>query len=271
MRGTVTAAVTGLPVAKVEVCAFPSTEEGEIKCGETNGAGGYEIIGLAAGQYEVFFFAEGSGQNLLSQEYSLGLVTVPAHSELTGINAALQPGGVISGTVAAEATGAPLGGVEVCITEAEFDWPMGCLKTPSSGRYSFLGIWNGAFKIVFSPVASDFEEEGAGRKFISDSWPTQWWNGQTTFAAATPIGVNDGATVSGVDGSLGPGPVVLPPPLPPAPPATVVVKKPKPPDCKRGFAKKKVKGKARCVKRAKPKRQRGKHHPKPRGHAKQSR
>ncbi|MBS1846246.1 MAG: carboxypeptidase regulatory-like domain-containing protein, partial [Actinobacteria bacterium] len=178
--------------------------------------------------------------------------------------AALQRGGQIEGTVRLAATGAPLKGVEVCITEAGEAWPLGCLKTPASGGYRFTGLWNASFKIVFSPEASELEE-GEFFEIPVDSYPTQWWNGQPTFALATPIGVVPGATVGGIDGSLGPGPVVVTPPAPvtPAPPAKTVVApkpKPKPLKCKRGFVKKKLKGKpVRCVKRHKPARHHRRH------------
>lgn len=186
-----------------------------------------------------------------------------AQQELLGIDAALQKGGQIEGTVRLAATGAPLQGVKVCITEATEAWPLGCLKTPASGRYRFTGLWAEAFKVVFSPEASELVEAESW-EVTPDAYPTQWWNGRPSFAAATPIGAVPATTIGGIDGSLGPGPVAVtsPAPAPVTPPATVVVKpkpKPKALKCRHGFVKKKVKGKAdRCVKRHKPKRH---HHP----------
>jgi hypothetical protein len=274
ISGFVKAAATGLSVPGVLVCAF-STDGPGSGCAETNDVGGYTILGLSSGLYEVEFHPLETGQDVVSQQYAGGLVFVPAGGEVTGINEALPPGGQISGTVRAAATGTPLAGVEVCITEAEETWSLGCLKTPASGGYRFTGVWSGSFKIVFSPEASELEN-GEPSKITADPYPTQWWNGQPTFAAATPIGVTAPAVVTGIDGSLGPGPVVsASAPAPPAPVTAVVKPKPKPLKCGHGKvkAKRKVKGKQIrvCMKRHKPKKHHGKHHPKPRKHAKQSR
>jgi hypothetical protein len=272
ISGTVTALATGLPVKGVAVCAYMADFAG-LGCAQTNAVGAYVIQGLSAGSYEIEFFPTERGQNVVGTTYP-GLVTVPAGGEVPGVNAALPQGGQIEGTVRLAATGAPVKGVEVCITEAEEAWLLGCLKTPASGAYRFTGLWNSSFKVVFSPEASEFEE---GQEFglAPDAFPTQWWNGQATFAAATPIAITPPAVVGGIDGSLGPGPVVSPPvSTPPATPVTAPVKpKPKKPfKCKRGFVKKTVKGKpARCVKRHKPKRNHHRHHPKPRKHAARSR
>lgn len=265
--GTVTAAATGLPLKNVAACAYTADLVG-FGCAQTNAFGSYVIQGLAAGSYEVEFFPTERGQNVVGTMYP-GLVTVPAGGEAQGVNVALQPGGQIEGTVRLAATGAPLKGVEVCITEASEAWPLACLKTPASGAYRFTGLWNAAFKVAFSPEASELEE-GEYFEIPADSYPTQWWNGQPTFALATPIGVAPATTVAGIDGSLGPGPVISPPvstPPQPTPPVTVPLKPSSTTlKCKRTFVKKKVKGKVRCVRRHQPKRHR-KHHPKPRAHA----
>jgi hypothetical protein len=269
ISGTVKAAATGLPVSGVAVCAFSTNGPG-FGCASTNGAGGYAITGLPAGLYEVTFEPLETEQDVVFQSYQGGLVSVAPQAVVTGIDAALQPGGQIAGTVRAAATGAPLAGVEVCITTAEEAWALGCLKTPASGGYRFTGVWKDSFKVVFSPEAGELEN-GKLEKLPVDPWPTVWWSGQASFATATPIAMTPPAVITGIDGSLGPGPIVAPP-LPPAlAPVVKKVVKPKPLKCKRGFVKKKLKGKARCVKRHKAKRHHGKHHPEPRKHAGQAR
>lgn len=268
--GRVTAAATGLPVAGVSVCV-ESTDEVGFGCAETDGSGSYVVEGLTPGLYEVEFLAEEAEGDLLSQNYA-GLVPVTARQNVTGIDAALQTGGQIGGTVRAAATGAPLAGVEVCVTETNSTWSYSCIETPPSGRYRFLGVPSGAFKIVFSPEASEIED-GEFFELPVDGFPTQWWSGQASFATATPILVTAPAVVENIDGSLGPGPVVTPQPAPQTPPATTVLK-PKPKTtlvCPKGKVKKKLKGKSHCVKRLKPKRHHRRHHPKPGKHAKHSR
>jgi hypothetical protein len=284
ISGRVTAAATGLPVEDVEVCA-ERTDEEDFGCGSTNATGSYTIGELSPGQYQIYFYTYETGQNLLSQPYGLGVVTLAAGARQTGIDAALQTGGQIGGTVRAAATGTPLKGVEVCLTEASETWPLACLMTPPSGAYRFYGVWTGSFKVVFSPQANELEE-GEGWGIEPDSYPTQWWNGQPSFATATPIAVTAGVTVGDINGSLGPGPVAPPsgqfqtivvpmtnPSKAPAEPSTAPgpapgpKPAPKPLKCKHTFVKKTVKGKARCVRRHKAKHRGGKHHAQPRNPA----
>jgi Carboxypeptidase regulatory-like domain len=260
ISGIVTSAATGLPVRDVEVCA---TSTGTERCAETDTSGEYTIDALAAGSWSIYFYAYETEGALLSGPYAGGTVSLNAKEARTGINAALQVSGSISGTVRLAATGAPLSGVVVCLTEASRTAQLGCLKTPPSGRYRFTGVWAGAFKVAFSPLLSELvepelaafieREEG----FAPDGYPTQWWNGQATFAAATPIAVAPSAAVSGIDGALGP-PAVTPVVAPPAVAAPV---KSKPVlKCHRGFVKRKVRGKPRCVKKHKVKRHKAKKH-----------
>jgi hypothetical protein len=247
ISGTVTAAATGLPVREVLVCAW-ATDESSFNCAETSAAGSYTIVGLTGGQFELEFFPEGTGQGLLYQTYSLGLVTVAAHGEAKGVNQALQPGGQVTGVVRLAATGAPLAGVRVCLTRAAtVEQPL-CLTSPASGAFRFYGLPRDSYKVVFSPAANEVPDEAP----IVDTYPTQWWQGASSFATATPIVVTPPGIVSGIDGALGPPPaaVVTPPVVAPTTPPTVkkvTTTEPRLLKCRHGFAKRKVHGKAKCV------------------------
>jgi len=250
ISGRVTVAATGLPLKNAEVCAEGLGAIG-FECSTTNASGEYTVEKLGAGQWDVYFFPSVAGlvpQVYLNRELDEAPVpvAVTAAGTATGINAALKPGGQIAGTVRLAATNAPLSGVRVCLTEAGLLESLGCLTSPASGGYRFTNLLAGSYKIVFSAAASEFPDANP----ISDAYPTQWWDGQTTFAGATPIVVTPQATVLGINALL--GPPAAPAPSPPAaavPVATKVVKaKPKKVNCRRGFAKRKVKGKARCVK-----------------------
>jgi hypothetical protein len=250
ISGVVTAAATGLPAREVYVCAV-AIDESSFGCAETNAAGSYTIVALTGGQFEIYFYPEGSGQDLVYQTYSLGLVTVAPHGEAKGVNQALQRGGQIQGVVRLAATGAPLAGVRVCVTRADSVEQFSCLTSPASGAYRFYGLPNGSYKVAFSATADEIADE----KAIVDAYPTQWWQGAGSFAAATPIAITPPAIISGIDGALGPPPVapVTPPPVvPTAPVGKKVVTKPKPLKCHKGFAKRKVHGKPRCVRRHRP-------------------
>jgi Carboxypeptidase regulatory-like domain len=254
IKGRVTAAATGASAPGVEVCAIP-TVDGSYRCAVTESTGNYTIVGLQEGSYRVYFYPEGNGMGLLAQVWNNhevaeagDVLSLAAEAIQTGINAALRPGGAITGTVRLAATGAPLAGVRVCLVESAFLESLGCLTSPASGGYRFYGLRNEAYKIVFSAEANEIEDPEAK----VDAYPTQWWNGKATFAAATPIPVTPPGSVSGVDGSLGPPPAQpVIPTTPPAPPpvSKQVTTKPKPKvlKCRKGFAKRKVRGKAKCV------------------------
>jgi hypothetical protein len=242
IKGLVTASATGAPVGEVEACAT----SGEIeRCAKSNAAGEYEIDGLAGGVLNLWilnFYAQNAVADVVSEPYSGGAIEVSSGMVTPGVNVALGPGGQIAGTVRLASTGAPLGGVLVCVTTAASPSPLGCLRTPNSGAYRFMRVWPGSYKVVFSPEPSGTEGP--------NSYPTQWWGGQSTFDAAAPITIAPPAIVNNIDAAL----VALPTPAPVTPITTPVAKKPVL-RCKRGFVKRKVHGKQRCVKRhkAKPK------------------
>ncbi|MCW2980085.1 MAG: hypothetical protein JWO14_1812 [Solirubrobacterales bacterium] len=241
IRGIVAASATGLPVGEVEACAT----SGEIeRCARSDAAGEYVIDGLAGGVWNLYFYAQDAVVDVVSEAYSGGAFEVFSGEDKT-VNAALGPGGQIAGTVRLAATGAPLGGVQVCVTMAASPIPLGCVHTPSSGAYRFMRVWPGSYKVVFSPEPSGTEGP--------NSFPTQWWGGQSTFASAALIEITPPAIVNNIDASL----TALPAPATPIPPP--VAKKPL--KCKRNFVKRKVHGKQRCVKRhkAKPKPRHGRH------------
>jgi hypothetical protein len=136
--------------------------------------------------------------------------------------------------------------VRVCLTSANSVERDACLTSPVSGAYRFYGLPADSYKIAFSATAAEIPDEGAK----ADAYPTQWWQGATSFATATPISITPPAIVSGIDAALGPPPVapVVPPAVVPPPGAKKVKPKPKPPlRCRKHFAKRKVHGKVKCV------------------------
>jgi hypothetical protein len=133
------------------------------------------------------------------------------------------------------------------------------VTTSASGGYRFTGFWPGTVKIVFSAEASEFPDQRA----VADAYPTQWWNGASTFATATPIQLAPPAIISGIDAALGPPAApAVPAPVVPVTPVPKVIKKPKPPKCRKGTVKRKLHGKVRCVRRHTATKHRHRH-PKP--------
>ena len=256
IKGRVTAAEGGSAVGGVKVCAEQVGVTGS-RCETTVSNGEYALRELPAGQWRITFDAQETKRNLLSLAYPnkeiwetpTPIALSPAEEKT--VNVALKTGGQITGTVSLAATGAPAAGVRVCLTEAEFFASLACLTTPSSGAYRFTAIYPGSFKVVFSAAAGEFPDSTP----IADPYSTQWWSGQPSYATAVPIAIAPPATIAGIGASL-----TLPSTLSTAAapvattgaPATVAVSaakaKAKKRRCRTGYARRKVKGKLRCVK-----------------------
>jgi Carboxypeptidase regulatory-like domain len=262
IEGTVTAG--GTPVAEVSVCLWDGTVNEYLTCEETGFDGTYEISGLEAGEYRVEFWPGWTGLDLAAQyfdhKFQLGEadpIAVEAGETATEVDGELEAGAEISGTVTSLATGVPLKWIYVCAIEALTDELWLCTETNSAGGYSLAHLSQGQYKVVFSIDFEEWfgEEEGFEE---DDGYPTQFWNNQTMLAAASAIPIATGAAVSGIDARLGPPAPPVPPP-PTVTPPTVnppAAHKPRKRKCRRGFKRKKVKGRVRCVKVRKHRRHR---------------
>lgn len=258
IEGTVTGASDELPLGEVEVCAWP-VQEGPIVCDETDGAGEYLITPLPAIEYLVEFFPPWSTQYALQYWDHLDfwheadtLQIVPGQT-IEEIDAALNEGGRITGTVTDQATGAVLKGINVCALES-FGTLYACTKTNAAGQYSLRRLASDDYKVLFSFDVNEFLEE---EDILADGYETEYFDGVSTLAEAKPLAVEAPATVGGINASLVSSfpPVVVPAPPAPVPPAAIKSPQRKKPTkrCRAGFRKKVVKGKKRCVRIKRPK------------------
>ncbi len=117
--------------------------------------GRYQITGLAAGTYKVFFYA--CGGNYASQWYHDRLteraadpVRVRAGHTTAGIGAALAVGGTMSGRVVARATGKPVRNVCVQAYDSASQ-SFGFAQTGRTGRYLMRGLGTGRYSVSFTP------------------------------------------------------------------------------------------------------------------------
>ncbi|HTY95722.1 MAG TPA: carboxypeptidase regulatory-like domain-containing protein, partial [Solirubrobacteraceae bacterium] len=189
ISGKVTAAVGGAAVPGATVCAAATTGLG---CATTNEAGEYTITGLAAGEYAVVFT---SSANYLTQYYNgkataseAKLVPVATGGAVSGVNAALQPGGQISGKVTnASAKAVAVAGATVCAASSA---ALRCATSSSSGEYTVNGLPKGEYTVLFTSTAN---------------YLSQYYNGVTTASEATPVKVEPGTVTPGISAALHPG------------------------------------------------------------------
>jgi hypothetical protein len=201
--GKISGTVTEAPppsggLENIEVTVYEAEAgESEVPVGSvlTNANGEYTVEGLASGSYEVKFAPGKSGLNYVSQYYknkssatTAEPVAVVQGKTTENIDAQLEAGGEISGTVTDAWTHMPLsniyvvalgpGGVFAAVTD-----------TNASGEYTLLGLASGVYEIEFIDVHSG-------------SYIIQYYNNQSSPENADPVGAKQGETTPGIDAAL---------------------------------------------------------------------
>jgi len=252
ISGTVVDETNDQPIEGLWACVID--EEGWTpRCAPSDATGEYIINGLSSGSYNVEYRGENI-VNYLTEFYedadtwaAATEVDVTAPAATSGIDAKLAPGAQILGRVTEIGTGAPFSNELVCAEEPGFEGyeQAGCDWTDDSGEYAIRGLPAGTYVVSFgleyAPL-TDYLMRG------------EWWQDATSIADADPIAIAPPETRTGIDAQL-PDPYWLPDPDPepgsvsPAPPASKPVVKLPPRPCKKGFHRKLVKGKKRCVRK----------------------
>jgi len=207
ISGTVRDSAGGLQ-AGVCVVAVPADPGNVISYGATGRHGIYQIRGLGAGTYHVYFAdvfcpSNGAGPGNAPQWYknrptqaTATDVTVAAGATAAGVNAKLGSAGTITGTVTH--LGQPVAGE--CVTA----FPVSATPDPllnetlqpviavsgSDGSYSLIDLLPGQYHVKFSIGCGD------------SGFATQWWQQATSEQSATTINVSANGTVTGIDASL---------------------------------------------------------------------
>jgi hypothetical protein len=217
VSGTVTDATTHEPIEGVEACAYSMNEsqeeelEGNYGCAKSGSHGEYDITGLQPGKFAVGFGAQAfavlfepstNPLNYVFQYYEDKYppseptsVTVNAGSTTTGIDAALQPGSEISGTITNASTGAPAQSAFACAVKIAGGVPtevVACAASGASGEYTIAGLPDGEFGVVF-----------LGAKLVAQYYPDKASAaeaGVVTISAAKE-------TKTGIDAAMLPMPV----------------------------------------------------------------
>ncbi len=272
ITGHVTDTSGALDLEGAEVCAQDATSGAAVSCSHTDAEGDYALPTLPSGSYRVGFWGERQSAAYAPQYYDdrLGffeatLVHVSVGETVSGIDAKLTSGAQVSGTVTDSADGAPLVSIAVCILKSSASGPQRCTYTGPDGEYTLPGVASGTYQVAFSPEFTEFAKE---EFFLpeEDGWHTQYYAGSATRSGSTVLSLSAPEQREGVDAAL--QTTYVPPQPPPPPPAPDIAISPppiantppmqkKPRKCKRGYRKRKVGGKVRCVRM--PHGRRGKH------------
>jgi len=194
----------GKPLAGVFVSVFEAGGSSTAPVGviqQTDSNGDYTVSDLSSGSYKVKFSENPYLGNYAPQYYHAKSswaeaepVSVTAGSTTPEINAEMQPGGQISGTVTNN-EGKALAGVDVNVFEASGSntAPVGYIQTGSTGSYTVSDLASGSYKIEFS---ASF--------FSVGNYATQYYNDKSSLAEADPVTVTAGSTTTGISAEIQP-------------------------------------------------------------------
>jgi len=154
VSGTVTAAWTGQPLAGVCVDA-QNLRSGGMRTATSGQDGSYTITGLIAGTYDVRFLGCGPGLSVVTEYWdnqesddTARSVPVSAGQVVTGIDAAMQQAGTVSGLVT-DTNGHRPSGVCVQLTNANFSVDGEFFGRTVQGRYTVADLPPGHYFVDF--------------------------------------------------------------------------------------------------------------------------
>ena len=178
----------------------------------TDENGDFTFQGLAPGDYTLKI-VDGSGDwawqwwSGKSSFASADTFIVGAGQDVTGKDLLLEPGATISGTIT-DTAGSHAAIYPVLYTatgstdnaETYLDAPSGTLISNQNarGNYTIKGLPTGSYKVAFSSYSSGPNFDGG--LWSADPFVAQWFDGNPSYAAATPVVVNTpGQAVSSID------------------------------------------------------------------------
>ena len=192
------------------ICVLALTTQGQwVASAETLTDGTYNLAGLPSGSYDVSFQSCGpsSGTGYVTQYYNGAAtltgatsVSVTAGNTTPNINAALQAGGAISGTVTTTTSGTTSGISGICVdaftSGASGGQFVAGTQSAASGTYVLAGLASGSYDVSFQSCDPS----------APTSYVTQYYNGTSAgasqFSMATPVSVTVGSPTQSIDAVL---------------------------------------------------------------------
>ncbi|MCX6583459.1 MAG: carboxypeptidase regulatory-like domain-containing protein [Candidatus Aminicenantes bacterium] len=192
VTGTVTD-ISGNPIQNVNVCVYITS--GSYKSALTNPEGKYEVVGMATGNYKVYFNAASTGY--CSEWYidkstyaAADPVGVTAEQTTPGIDAQLILGGTLTGRVADE-SGNGIQNVRVRLYDSG-NKTVSIVATNSSGNYTLVGILPGSYRVYFDAT------------YVAGNYVSEYYNDKFILSRADAINITSGQTTT-IDAVLSPG------------------------------------------------------------------
>jgi hypothetical protein len=212
--GRVTNASSHEPLQRIQVCAIREVNAHEFRttgCQQTDSEGRY-TVSVEPGSYKIEFNASACGfggctqENYVTQYYknktrlqSADPVSVEAGKTAEHIDAEMQVGGEIAGTVTKAATHGAIAHIRVCALEPEgmYIYYGHCGETDSQGNYTIAGLPTAKDLVEFSPGFDCGVNPCRRLNYI-----TQYWKGKSAFEEAEHVGVEAGKKVENVNAEM---------------------------------------------------------------------
>lgn len=202
--GSISGTVTSEDGSVAGIWVYASSTDGVDGAGSYVAPDGSFTLGpLANGDYIVSFdpwlhnAAEGAGllyeyYDNVRDEDDASPVGVALDADTPGIDADLETGGAISGTVTGD--GGPLGGIWVYAYGATSGDYAGDTLTDANGHYQISGLYDGEYKVQFSPSNYNWDNDAA---FLDE-----FYDNERDWDLATPVEAAIGEDTDGIDADL---------------------------------------------------------------------